>query len=239
MESFGHYLQGFFENTLFTGAAADDNWANQWTIMYWAVWISWTPIIAVFLGRISYGYSVREFMIFNLTLPATFGVIWFAVFGGTAIHMQLYQGKDLVGVCQSAGTESVIYSMMSYFPLARILIPAFVFTAFLSFVTCADSATTAMAGISSTGISPGSPEPGIFIKVVWGTLTGVVAWIVISKGSYEGIREISSVGGLPAMLLCLMCGVALIKVALNPKKYDEFKDGYDKHGRLKYRPNDP
>ena len=115
----------------------------------------------------------------------------------------------------------------------------FVVTAFLSFVTAADSNTSAMGGLSSTGISPESPEPGILIKIVWGTTIGLLAWIMITFTRTEGVKDdglngirmLSNLGGLPALFLCIGATICAIMVAWNPKKYDTFKNGYDEKGR--------
>ncbi len=231
MEGFGHFLSGFFENALFTGAAHQDPWATKWTMMHFANWFAWAPIMGLFLGRIAYGYTVRTYLLFNVVLPAAFTGIWMAVFAGATIHMELYQGIGLVAVLEKSGLEGVLFTFMEHLPLARIMIPLLLATAFLSFVTAADSNTSAMSSISSTGISPENPEPSMGIKIIWGGMVGLLAWVMITFARLDGIRMLSNLGGLPALFVCLAAAICLIKVALNPKKYDTFKNGYDDKGR--------
>ncbi|MHC4504398.1 MAG: BCCT family transporter, partial [Planctomycetota bacterium] len=228
--SFVNFAAGFVQRNLWT-ATTNDPWSNKWTIFYWANWFAWTPISVVFLARISYGYSVRSFIVFNLVLPAAFTSFWMVAFGSAAIHMELSQNAHLIDVLKEGGPEAVLYAFLSHFPMAWLLIPAFLAAAFLSFVTAADSNTSAMSGLSSTGISPESPEPGMFIKIVWGVMIGLIAWVMICFAHLDGIRMLSNLGGLPALLLCLAVTVCLIKVALDPKRYDTFKNGYDDEGR--------
>jgi choline-glycine betaine transporter len=224
IESFGHFLKGFFRASQLCVTTVPDTWTKDWTIFYWAWWFAWTPMVAVFIGRISYGYTVRQFLVFNLLLPALFGAVWMAVFGGAAIHMELYQNAGLVQALEKNGTEGVMYALLSHLPLTQFMVPLFLFTVFLSFVTAADSNTSAMSGLSSTGISPENPEPSVAVKVIWGVMAGAIAWIMVSSAGLDGLRMISNLGGLPAMLLCLMIAVTLIKVVLSPAKYDRFKD---------------
>ena len=115
-----------------------------------------------------------------------------------------------------------MYALLSHLPLTRFMVPLFLFTVFLSFVTAADSNTSAMSGLSSTGISPEHPESSVTIKVIWGVIAGAIAWIMVSSAGLDGMRMISNLGGLPAMFLCLIIAVALIKVGLSPAKYDRF-----------------
>jgi len=78
---------------------------------------------------------------------------------------------------------------------------------FLSFVTVADSNTAALSGLSSTGISPQNPEPSVTVKVIWGVMAGAITWNMVNSAGLDGLRMVSNLGGLPAMLLCLMIAV--------------------------------
>ena len=220
MEALGQFLGQFFERSLFTGTAAQDSWASSWTIFYWAWWFAWAPIVGVFLGRISYGYSVRQFMFFNLLLPALFGAVWMSIFGGTAIELELYESAELVGVLNEKGPEGVMYALMTHFPGCNILVPVFLFVTFISLVTAADSTTSAMSSLSSKDITLENPEPSKFVKIAWGVMMGLVAWIMICFADIEGIKILSVLGGLPALMLCLALVGVLIKMAANPKKYE-------------------
>src|SRR5690606_27112302 len=145
-----------------TGAASGDPWPNGWTTFYWANWFSWAAITALFLGRIAYGYTIKAFILMNFVAPALVGVVWMAIFSGTAIFMSDSLGPVLI----DQGPEAVLYAMFAELPLSIIVIPFYLLVVFLSMVTASDSNMTAMGGISSTGISPNSPEPGIGIKIV-------------------------------------------------------------------------
>jgi len=221
VEGFGRFLSHYPQEALFTGAASSDPWAKTWTMMHFSNWFAWAPISAVFLGRIAYGYTVRSFMLFNLVLPGIFTGLWMAIFAGTAIHMQLYADVGLSSILEQDGLEGAMYTFWEQFRFSQILIPVFLVTSFLSFVTAADSTTSAMSGLSSTGISPESPEPSTTIKIIWGVTIGLIAWIMISFAHLDGVRMLSTLGGLPALLLCLVVTFCLIKVALQPGRYDK------------------
>lgn len=218
-ESFGNFVTHFFEKSLFTGAGAADPWPQWWTVFYWANWFSWAAITALFLGRISYGYSVRAFIMVNFVFPSAFGALWMTIFGGTAIHKQMTEGT-LGDILTNQGPESVLYSVLADVPLSSLVIPFYLFVVFISFVTASDSNISAMGGISSSGITPESPEAGLGIKVVWGAAIGIISWIMISFAKIDGIKMLSNLGGVPALILGLLTVFALVKVARNPEKYD-------------------
>ncbi len=236
LESFGVYLSNFFEMNLFNGvlseqAAVDQTqaegkslgiWSHSWTIFYWAVWLAWAPVSACFLGRIAYGRTVKEFMLINFILPSLFGIAWMAVFSGTALHMEMNGIADLFAVVNdkssAGGAEFVTYKVFETFPFALGVIAFYVVSLFICFVTSADSNTTAMAAISSTGISPENPEGNVVVKIAWGATVGVVAWVMISfaggADGVEGIKIIATLGGFPAALLFVFVIGSLIRIVL-------------------------
>lgn len=228
VEAFANHLQTFFTKACFTGAAANDPWAGWWTIFYWCNWLAWAPISGMFLGRISYGQTVRKALTVLFILPALFDILWMTIFGGAAIKMELMQGNLVKAIAD--GPEFAVYAFFNQYPFAYIIIPIFIGCMFLSYVTGSDAYTTTLGGMSTTGISPKDPEPSIKMKMFWGIVIGTVTWVMITSAGINGIKMLSNLGGGPALILELTICVALIKVALNPKAYDTFKQDYTEDG---------
>jgi choline-glycine betaine transporter len=197
-----------------------EEWGKDWTVFYWAVWLAWAPITACFLGRISYGRTVREFMLVNFIFPSLFAIVWMSIFSGTALHQEISVG-GLVEVKQAGGSAAVSYAVFKQFPFSTAMIIFYMVSAFVCFVTSSDSNMSAMASISSTGISPDNPEGNQWLKIVWGVTVGTVAWVMISFASgaegtdgTEGIKTLSTLGGFPAAMLELLIIGALVRVVL-------------------------
>lgn len=204
------YITGFFDMSL--SVLDSPEWSNAWTTFNWTNWMAWAPVTALFLGRLAYGRTVREFIAVNWLLPALFAVVWMTVFGGNVLHLQ-YEGLvDLKGALQAQGPESLIYLFFEALPMAPVVTAIFLFAVFLSYTTAADSNTEAMGGISSTGISPESPSPPIFIKITWGTLIGATAYIAINFAGIDGIKMLSNLGGFPAAVILVLSLFSLVKM---------------------------
>ncbi|MGH3505261.1 MAG: BCCT family transporter, partial [Nocardioidaceae bacterium] len=79
-ESIGDYLTNLvpmsFHSAAFGGAATTD-WLANWTIFYWAWWISWTPFVSTFIARVSRGRTIREFVIAVMIAPTVISALWF------------------------------------------------------------------------------------------------------------------------------------------------------------------
>ncbi|HEX5676625.1 MAG TPA: BCCT family transporter, partial [Alcanivorax sp.] len=59
----------------------DQGFLHDWTVFYWAWWISWSPFVGMFIARVSRGRTVREFLTAVLLVPTLVTVVWMATFG--------------------------------------------------------------------------------------------------------------------------------------------------------------
>ncbi|WP_235039859.1 BCCT family transporter [Vreelandella profundi] len=215
VESFGRYVDNFFSMSLFTGAAGQDQWPRSWSTFYWAVWFSWAPVAALFLGKISRGYTVREFLRVNLLYPALFASVWIVIFSGTALYFQSQLGQastgiDLYSVLNDRGVENVLYELFRQLPLSNMWIPVLLFVAYISYVTAADSQTDAIGNLCTRGLTADSDlNAGIAMKVIWGIIVGIVSWIMVSFVGIDGVKMLSNLGGLPSMLIVLLASGSL------------------------------
>jgi len=212
VESAGIYIAEFIPRSLNLGDRAGDQWTRDWTVFYFANWLAWAPITALFLGRISVGYTVREFLMFNLVGPAMFGAFWMTVFGGAAINIDSLSGGALTAALEAGGPEAVVYVLFEALPLAGAVTLAFVALTFISFVTAMDSNTHSIAGVCLKPSAPGghNGRPALFVKIFWGVLVGAVAWVMTSTTGIDGVRMLSNLGGLPGLFILIAMGAVIV-----------------------------
>lgn len=192
----------------------DVEWKRDWTTFYFANWLAWAPITALFLGRIAIGYSVREFITFTMTLPALFGMVWMTIFGGAAIDADL-AGGALTAALEAKGPGAVAYALFGTLPMTDLVIAAFLFTTFISFVTAMDSNTHSIASVCLKWRTQ-VDEPkgaGLWVKIFWGALIGAVAFVMTATNGVDGVRMLSNLGGAPGLLIIIGCAAALVRFA--------------------------
>lgn len=219
-EALGGFLTGIFDKALFTGAAANDSWATGWTIFYWSNWMAWAPVTAVFLARIAYGYKIKEVIIMNFLIPSVFSILWMTVLGGASINFQMTGKVDVLGMMNEQGSAAAAYAVLGNLPFAELIIGIYLIAVIISFITATDSTTNAMASICTTGITEGTQEASLFIKVTWGVIIGAVSLIFITTLGIDGIKMLSYLGGFPALFIGVLSAVSLIYIMRNPAKYD-------------------
>jgi choline-glycine betaine transporter len=218
VESIGEYLSNFFKLSLFTGGASGDSWPQDWSVFYWAVWFAWAPVSALFLGRIARGYTVREFLQINLIFPSLFAIAWLSIFAGTSINIDMVEGGIMNTVLTEQGLEKLLYYVFDSLPFSCLMTAILVFVAFISYVTAADSNTDAIGNLCTKGVTLENVNgSSVGLKVIWGVIIGLVAWIMISFVGIDGVKMLSNLGGLPALIIILATSLTLIKWLKHPE----------------------
>lgn len=89
VQSIGNYIDALPWLAFWTESFNDSDWQRQWTLFYWAWTISWAPYIGIFIARISRGRTIREFVAGVLFAPTAFTLVWFGIFGLSAIQIEM------------------------------------------------------------------------------------------------------------------------------------------------------
>lgn len=217
--AFFDYTASFIPRSLFFGeAAGDKDWARDWTIFYYANWLAWAPVTAMFLGRIAVGYTVRAFVLVNLFLPALFSIVWMSVFGVFAMNTDTANSGVLKQALDVTGPESVTFVALEALPFSQLVIPLLLLLSFISYVTAADSNTTAISDICQKLKSDEkSAKLSRNLKIIWIVLLAFTAWVMVAFSGIDGVRMLSNVGGLPALFIVIGLQLALLRMAFSGK----------------------
>ena len=166
--------------------SGDQQWYRDWTIFYWAWWISWSPFVGMFIARISKGRTIREFLSVVMFIPLMFNLIWFTSFGETAIDQHQ---RGLGNLSEPVGEISLIL----FYMLDNLLFPIFtslfaLFMLVLFFVTSSDSGSLVIDTITSGGKS----DPPRIQRVIWAVIQGLLAIVLLVGGGSYALSAIQS-----------------------------------------------
>ncbi|GLY20979.1 choline transporter [Micromonospora sp. NBRC 101691] len=202
----GDYLANLLTMSTRTGAFSDPSWLGDWTVFYWAWWISWAPFVGIFIARISRGRTVRQFVVGVLLVPSGASAVWFAVLGGSALRAQATGSRDLVADV-AAGSEEALFGLLAGLPLATLSSVLAVVLIAIYFVTGADSAALVLGSLSTRG----SLRPHRPLVVLWGALIGAVAAALLLAGGLDALQQATIMVALPFVLVMLGLAVALLR----------------------------
>jgi choline/carnitine/betaine transport len=208
----GDYVGNLSEmaaRTAATGGDATATWLSGWTVFYWAWWISWTPFVGMFIARISRGRSIRQFVTGVILIPSAVSLVWFAIFGGTAIDQQ--RAVDPTGATGLAAesTEGQLFGLLSTMPLGAVLSVVAMVLIAIFFVSGADAASVVMGTLSQRG----TIAPSRWVVVFWGVLMGGIAIVMLLVGG-EGEEAGSALTGIQNITIIMAAPFALVMVLL-------------------------
>lgn len=185
-----------------TGGKGVADWLGSWTVFYWAWWISWTPFVGMFIARISRGRTIRQFIGGVIVVPSTVSLIWFAIFGGTAIRSQQQDGR----LAEQATPEGQLFALLREFPIATATSVLVMLLVGIFFVSGADAASIVMGTLSQRGAF----EPAKPVIVFWGVTTGAVAAVMLLIGDGED----DALQGLQNLTILVAAPFALVMIAM-------------------------
>ncbi len=197
-------ILAFFRNSLMMLARNPDQgegvaeFLSNWTVYYWAWWISWTPFVGMFIAKISRGRTLREFVTVVIVVPAVVCSLWFLVFGGAA----MFQDLAGLGLSDSGSAEAMLFDMLRNLPFGLVTSVLAMVSILVFFVTSADSASIVMSSMSQRG----EPEPSPRVTITWGLLLGATAASLLLAGgenALSGLQSIMVVSALPFAVILI------------------------------------
>jgi len=235
VQSLGYYLQWFVQLGFHTDAFAmegnapdgkeNPKWMDAWTIFYWGWWISWSPFVGMFIAKISRGRTIKEFILYTLTIPCMYTFAWMTIFGGAGISMErraqnlniscsmynqtaypmwgaerIWETYKLHRLSCRGSTEMWFDVVGQYEEIGFLLSILSLIGLVLYFVTSSDSGSLVIDCLSANG----NPDPPIAQRVFWALTEGAAATALLTAGgkeSLQALQAISVAAGLPLTIL--------------------------------------
>ena len=181
----------------------DQGFLHDWTVFYWAWWISWSPFVGMFIARVSYGRSVREFLTAVLLVPTLVTVVWMATFGGSGLHQTI---NGIGELANGVGDSSLaLFQMLAELPLTAITSFLAIVLVLVFFITSSDSGSLVIDSITAGG-KLDAPVPQ---RVFWAIMEGLIAGALLYGGGEQALNALQAgaiTTGLPfTVVLLLMC----------------------------------
>ncbi|QBI55569.1 Glycine betaine transporter BetL [Streptomonospora litoralis] len=211
----GYYVQHLPETSLYVANPQTDpngyEFQQAWTLFYWGWWIAWSPFVGMFIARISYGRTIRQFITGTLFAPVGASVVWFSVFGGTALYYDNVRNANISEV----SADLALYELLDQLPmpgiLATLLSVLTIVVVVLFFATSSDSGSLVIDMLTNGG----DPHPIKLQRFFWAVTEGLVTIVLVAAGAgmatgdadpLTALRSASLITGLPfAIVLIVIC----------------------------------
>lgn len=182
--------------------AVEQEFLTAWTVLFWAWWISWSPFVGMFFAKISRGRTLRQYVTVTIFAPSTITSLWFILFGGTAIWMDLQdQAIEIIG-----SGENVMFELFGNLPLSGVMQVITLIAIVIFFTTAGDSTTNVLGSMSQSG----RPVPSLPVTIIWGIALGLVAMALLLAGGQNALSGLQSIMvSASVIFVVIMIGMAI------------------------------
>jgi choline/glycine/proline betaine transport protein len=206
VQSVGDYLDALPRLAFWTETFKDTDWQRQWTLFYWAWTISWAPYVGIFIARISRGRTIREFVAGVLFAPTAFTLVWFGIFGLSAIQVEM-NGQIALAEQVQQDPSVAIFAFLEALPLSSVASALSVIIIVIFFTTSSDSASLVIDMLTRRDDQLSLVRQRIF----WAVAQGVIAATLLLAGGLDALQNVITSLGLPFCILLIFMAVALFR----------------------------
>ncbi|WP_279480593.1 BCCT family transporter [Aureimonas sp. SK2] len=207
IQNIGAYLDDLLPRTFTLYAYEPRAWISDWTLFYWAWWISWSPFVGMFIARISRGRTVREFVLGVLFVPSTFTFFWMTVFGNSAISLDLGIADGALARDVQENISVALFQFFEYLPLSSVTSALAVALVSVFFVTSADSGSLVVDSLASGG----NDDTPVWQRLYWCVVQGSVAALLLMAGGLVGLQTMTLIAALPFSVILLLLAFGLLR----------------------------
>lgn len=228
IQNTGAYLQELVSIGAWTESYAGTTWQHDWSVFYWAWWISWSPFVGMFIARVSKGRTVREFFLGVLLVPSILTFLWMSVFGGSALFLEL-NGIGRIAEAVNDNIATALFVLLEQYPLSFVTSIIGITLVISFFVTSSDSGSLVIDSITSGG----KLDAPVGQRIFWAVSEGAVAATLLLGGGLKALQTAAISTGLPFTLLLFIMCYSLYKGLL--EEYYELQEQEQHKTRESYR----
>ena len=227
VESIGQLAQNLIVLSTTTDPLRVDTFPQNWTIFYWAYWMSWCVATPYFIGVISQGRTIRQMILggYFWGLLGTFTS--FIVLGGFGMSQQILGTIDAFNSSiLDLNPAMFAIELLRQLPLSSFVIGLLFMILALFYSTTFDSITVVIATYSHKTLEPGK-EPNKLLKVFWAVMFILFPIsLIFSESSLENLQTVSIITAFPIGITFIVISLSLwIDASSHLKKYTEKAQG--------------
>ena len=196
----GTYISDFFPMATMTAETAPAWWMQWWTIFFFAWFIGFGPLVAIFVARISRGRSIREMIIAVAILAPIATTMWFTLLGGSGIYYQMTGVFDLTEPLSNFQFDVATLAVAQSLPGGSFMTMAILLLTTIFVATTGDSMSYAIAVVGA-----GHDDPSAVMRAFWGVAMAIMAGVLLHMGSGQiaALQQFIVVTAIPVSFILL------------------------------------
>ena len=194
------YVSEFFTMATMTAETAPAWWMQWWTVFFFAWFIGYAPLMAIFVARISRGRSIREMILAVAVLAPIATTVWFTLLGGSGIYYQLTGVIDLTEALNNFQFDVATLTVAQALPGGTWMALAILLLTTIFVATTGDSMSYAIAVVGA-----GHDDPSPYMRAFWGIAMALMAAVLLYMGAGQigALQQFIVITAIPVSLILL------------------------------------
>lgn len=199
-QGFGEYISSFFAMATMTTETAPGWWMKWWTVFFFAWFLGYGPLMALFVARISRGRTVRQMILAVAVAAPIITTLWFTLLGGSGIYYQLSGAIDLKEALTNFKFDVATLTVAQALPLGGLMAFLILVLTTIFVATTGDSMSYTISMVAS-----GHDDPSTGVRAFWGIALAVMAGILLYMGSGQisALQQFIVITAIPVSLVVL------------------------------------
>lgn len=209
-ESLGVLLQNFVRMSFYTDPFFKTGLPQNWTIFYWAWYLALAIQCGIFLGRISKGRTVREFVIGSLVGTTAGCWLFFAIFSNFSMYVFTKGTIPIVNIMAKSGQGQAIVAIWSQLPLGWIMLVFLLIYGYIAMQTLLNGATYTLSMVTTRDLG-GEEEPPMWSRIFWSLTLGVIGIAMAYIGGVRPSQDLTIIMALPMLIITIFILMSFFK----------------------------
>ena len=213
------YSIKYFFDMSTLGIVESSQFAQDWTIWYWAWWVAFGPIVGLFIARISKGRTVRE-LILGMLVFGTLGTwLFYLILGNYSLVMDI-NGTLQISNINALNHPEMALSVVNSLPLPKLMLLIFCIMTLIFITTSYDS----MSYVVAYHIQRNSSElndPDRLVRVFWAIILGVLPASLVIYSDHTVATDIILLTSLPLLFIYPLIALATIRDMFERKVHEK------------------
>lgn len=204
-QSLGKMIQHFIELSTFTDPGRTSNFAQDWTIYYWAYWMVWCIAAPFFIGNISRGRTIKQTILGGYVFGVGSTIVSFVVLGNYSLGLQIKGKTDFITQYAMDGDAyALILNIIKTMPCATLILILVLVCMIAFYATSFDSIAYTAACYSYKHLDEGE-QPNKLVELLWCILLIVLPIaLVFSDSSMSNIQSVSIISAFPIGIIMII-----------------------------------
>ncbi len=217
LNSLGLMIDNIGELMLGSSIFGTSTFTEDWTVFYWAWWLAFMPMVALFGARVSKGRTIRQMILGELVYGGGGSLLVFGLFGAYSLHLQRSGAVDLVKILAEQGREQTLIAIVNTLPMHNITMVLVLCLIFIFLATTIDSTAYTLASVCTKKLS-GDEQPARYNRITWAVILLLFALGLVLLGGLQIVQTASILLGFPLIFVTILIMVS-VKKMFNAHKF--------------------